>query len=96
MTTDNKKTTVFLDPRALIEEEPEPTPEEIEEQLNQQQAEAAAKFVISALNLLVFKPLLFMFIWNLVVPGLYPTVKAFNYLQSVGIFVMITMLRRTK
>jgi hypothetical protein len=94
MTTQNKKTTVFLDPRALIEETlDEENSEDIEEL---EKVEKSVAFLISAINLLIFKPLIFMLIWNLTIPNLYSTVKPFNYLQSVGIFVMITMLRRTK
>jgi hypothetical protein len=88
-----KKTTVFLDPRALTEE---PSEEDIEEQEQLQNAEKAVAFLIATVNLLILKPLIFMLIWNLTIPNLYSSVKPFNYLQSVGIFVMITMLRRTK
>lgn len=91
-----KKTTVFLDPRSLIEEEPEPSEEELEEIEKVKVAERTINFLIASFNLLIIKPLIFMLIWNLTIPNVYSFVKPFNYLQSVGIFVMITMLRRTK
>lgn len=93
MTTQNKKTTVFLDPRALLEEE---TTEQTEQEEDLKNAEKAVAFLIATFNLLVSKPIIFMLIWNLTIPNLYSVVKPLNYLQSVGIFVMITMLRRTK
>lgn len=80
MTTKNKKTTVFLDPRALIEE---PLEESTEDQEELEKIEKAVAFLMSTISLLIFKPLIFMLIWNLTIPNVYSSVKPFNYLQSV-------------
>jgi len=76
-----KVTTVYLDKRSL-EEDPE----------EERQSKSTA-YYIGIVTLLVAYPLVFMLLWNLVIPSVF-SLPTIGYFKSLGLLAMSFMLFR--
>ncbi|ARW56963.1 hypothetical protein [Synechococcus phage S-B64] len=83
-------TTVYLDKRA----EEEQAKEEVEE-LEKAKAKAEVMKAVASLVTMVVDPLIFMLLWNWLVPGLFG-LATIGYLKAFGLYLMSRILFHRK
>ena len=83
-----QKMTIFLHNKNV--EEIEPTDEELQA-IEAEQAKQEARESLAKVTAFFIKPLLIMWLWNLLLPGLFG-IAAIGYFKSLGLYTLVTLL----